>query len=88
MCWTTKILFKGIFSQPNLSGLETTNSMSSRVQIWLKTLPVHVFGQAAAVKLLKNTSTHTDQRRMETEAQTSEGGRTQVSNCSNTDVMK
>lgn len=52
-----------------------------------KTLPVHVFCQAAAVKLLK-TPPNIDQRRMETEAQTLEEGRTQVSNCSNTDVMK
>lgn len=36
----------------------------------------------------RKTPPHTDQRRMETEAQTLEGEGTQVSNCSNTDVMK
>lgn len=49
-------------------------------------LSVWVFGPAAAVKQI-NTP-HIDQRRMKMEAQTLEGGRTQVSYCSNTDVMK
>lgn len=54
----------------------------------VQSFAVYVFGQAAAVKRLKKTPPHMDQRKVETETQTSVEGRTQVSNCSNTDVMK
>lgn len=42
-------------------------------------------GSGSCSETFKNTTT---QKRMETEAQTLEERRTQVSNCSNTDVMK
>lgn len=62
----------------------TTNSVLFRLQ-------KHCMSMSSVRQLqwnLQKTPPHIDQRRMETEPQTFEGRRTQVSNCSNTDIMK
>lgn len=50
VCLTTKILFKGIFTAKSFWTLDNKKHVIQSSNL-AKTLPVHVFGQAAAVKL-------------------------------------